>query len=268
MSPWLIGIAVFVAYQYYQKRVRRSQDQQALMNPKSLVVVFNGLSVSAGLVYLVTVNSTARFFCVLSAIIASVLVVYANYGVPKVSRSAIRQPMQEYFAKCMSGAEFPFLFFALMFTNDTTTQQLGLVPFGLVDYVSALLVIRRSLWFLGSHGTAAWKGISVWDRFFQPVWGRLNARTSSIVELSSLIEIVVGFWMIALILTPARQLMTCFVYWNFLRIRFLAPRSRPTHLAAWTKLDNKTRALQQSIPILQRPVAFMKNWFNPAVPQA
>ena len=271
MSPLLIGFAVFAAYQFYKRRYAvpsGATANAALFDPKSIVVALNGISVCAGVVYLLTVNSTARFFSIISAILASVLVIYANYGIPKVSRSAIRQPMQEYFSRCMSGAEFPFLFFALMFTNDAATQNLGLVPFGLADYVSTLLVIRRSVWFLGSHGNSAWKGISVWDRFFQPIWNHLNARTSSIIQLSSVVEIIIGFWMIILILTPARQLMTCFVYWNFLRIRYLAPRSRPAHVAAWNRLDEKTRPIQISIPLLARPIAFMKNWFNPAPHQA
>jgi hypothetical protein len=271
MYPILIAVALFAAYQFYKKRfgsTSAATTDKSLFNPKTLIVVLNGGSVCAGLVYLLTINSVARFLCIVSAILASIFVIYANYGLPNVSRNAIRQPMREYFSKCMSGAEFPFLFFALMFTNDITTQQLGLIPFGLADYLSALLVIRRSVWFLGSHGTAAWRGIAVWDRFFQPIWTRLSANSTSIIELSGLVEILLGFWMIVLVLTPARQLMTTFVYWNFLRIRFMAPRSRATHVAAWAKLDARTRNLQQSVPVLARPIAFMKNWFHPQVPQA
>ena len=233
------------------------------LNPKSLVVVLNGVSVVSGVIYLISFNSSARFFCILSAIAASVLVIYVNYGLPRVSRAAIRGPLQDYFGKCMSGAEFAFLFFCLMFTNDATSKQVGLIPFGLGDYVSAALIIRRCVWFLGSHGVVAWKGVSVWERFFLPTWTRLNARSNSIVEFSSLIEIGLGFWLILLVVTPARQIMICFVYWNFLRIRFLAPRSRASHQAAWSRVDTKTHSLRRSIPIIETPVSFMKHWFNP-----
>jgi hypothetical protein len=254
---------------YYKRKsgsVPNTESPTSGFNPKSLVVLLNGICVVAGSFYLVSANSSARFFSVVSAILASVLVILANYGLPKISRSAIRQPLQEYFARCMSGAELPFLFFSLMFTNDATSKQLGLIPLGLGDYISVVLIVRRSLWFLGSHGSVAWKGIGVWDRYFQPLWLRLNARTNSIVELASFIEILLGFWFIALLLTPARQLMVCFVYWNFLRIRYLVPRSRASHLTAWSRLDSATLKLRQSVPLLDKPIAFVKNWFNPPSP--
>jgi hypothetical protein len=267
MSPFLIAIGIAAAYLYFRRKGTQAPDaQSSRLSPKSLVVILNALSVVAGVFYLLTVNSSVRFASVLSSIIASLLVIFANYGVPKISRAAIRQPLQDYFGRCMSGAEFPFLFFSLMFVNDSTSQLLGIIPFGIADYVSAALIIRRSLWFVGSHGTTSWKGIGLWDRFFQPIWGRLNTHSGTILELASVAEILLGFWLILLVLTPARQLMVCFVYWNFLRIRYLAPRSRQAHIRAWAQLDKKTKNFQNAVPISARPIAFMKQWFNPTGP--
>lgn len=265
MSPWLLVIAGLVAYKYFKSRAGTNTgvtDASSALNPKTFVVVLNTTCVISGIIYMVTLNHATRFAAMASSICASVLVIITNYGLPKISRASIRQPLQEYLGKCMSGAEFSFLFFSLMFLNDTTSQVLGVFPLGACDFVSLILVVRRSLWFLGSHGSTSWRENPVWLRFFGPLWARLNNHTPFILEFTSLTEVLMGFWLILLVLTPARQLLVCFVYWNFLRIRYLAPRSRASHVAAWSKVNAKTQPLRQSLPLLEKPVGFVQRWFN------
>lgn len=265
MSPWLLVIAGLIAYKYFKSKTGPGSgvpDTSSILTAKTFVVVLNSTCVTSGIIYMVTLSHAARFAAMASSVSASVLVIITNYGVPKISRASIRQPLQEYLAKCMSGAEFSFLFFSLMFLNDTTSQMLGVFPLGVCDYVSTLLVVRRSLWFLGSHGSTTWSESPVWIRFFGPLWARLNSQTSFVLEMASLTEVLLGFWLILLVLTPARQLLVCFVYWNFLRIRYLAPRSRASHIAAWSKVDAKTQPLRQTVTLLEKPVAFMQRWFN------
>ena len=268
MSPWLFAIGAFLAFQIYKARKSStSASRDASSTPaalgKSVVVVMNTICFGSGAFYFITVSHGARFICMTSSVVGSLAVIYTNYGLPKVSRASIRAPLQEYFARCMHGAEFSFLFFTLLFMNDTTSQSLGVIPFGLADYVSTLLVVRRSLWFLGSHGSTAWTNVTAWTRIGQPLWTRLNARSANVIELTSVAEIIIGFWLLLLIITPARQLLVCFVYWNFLRIRYLAPRSKASHVAAWSRIDASTRTLRRSVPFLEKPVSFMQRWFNP-----
>ena len=263
MATWLIGVVVYLAYRFYKSRTSGAPTQSSsLFSPQTVAVALNTLCVLSGLAYLVTFNSTARFFCAISTIMSSVYVVVTNYGLPNVSRAAIRQPLQEWFARCMSGAEFPFLFFSLAFMSDNASQFGGVIPFGIADYASILLIVRRSVWFLGTHGAKAWASNRLWSRFGARVWTALKIKEGRIMELVNLTEIMIGFWLIVLVITPARQLMNVFVYWNYLRIRYMAPRSRPGHVMAWQKLDAKTKSIRASIPILDKPVGFLIRWFN------
>ena len=82
------------------------------------------------------------------------------------------------------------------------------------------------------------------------------------LEFCNLAEIAIGFWLILLIITPARQLMNIFVYWTYLRIKYMAPRSKPGHSAAWSRIDTMTTGLRASMPLLNKPVEFMVKWFH------
>ena len=264
MSPWLIVVAVFMAYRSYKSRkAPLTPSALSFLTPHMVPLLLNSVCAIAGLIYLVTFNSSARFYAAASAVISSLFIVGTNYGVPQVSRAAIRQPLQDYFARCMSGAEFPFLFFVLMFVNDYATQVYGsVIPFGLADYLVGVLMVRRSVWFLGSHGSKAWTGYAVWNRFGNRIWGLLKSREAKVLEFCNLAEIAIGFWLILLIITPARQLMNIFVYWTYLRIKYMAPRSKPGHSAAWSRIDTMTTGLRASMPLLNKPVEFMVKWFH------
>jgi hypothetical protein len=224
--------------------------------------MLNVVCACAGSVYFATFSSTARFVCVVSAIINAGYIIVTNYGLPKVSRNAIRQPLQEYFSRSMSGAEFPFLYFAMMFSSDSASQIGGVFPFGLADLVSVVLMVRRSVWFLGTHGSKAWAGNRVWESTGSRVWRTIKSQESRVMELVNLAEVLLGFWVVLLLFTPVRNFLTCFVYWTYLRIKYMAPRSRAAHQAAWGVLDRQTEWIQRLVPFLERPRAFMVRWFN------
>lgn len=266
MSPWLIALVIgYIAFRFYRTRnlsAAASAPSADLFNPSSIAVVLNLVCVSAGFSYFATLNSTARFVCVASTILNSGYIIITNYGVPQVSRNSIKQPLQEYFARSMSGAEFPFLYFAMTFSSDYATQAGGLFPLGLADIVSIGLIVRRSIWFLGTHGSKAWTGRTVWKSLGSRVWGALKANETRVMEVVNLTEIVMGFWVIILVFTPARNILTCFVYWTYLRIKYMAPRSRLAHQAAWSTIDKMTQRIQRSLPFIEKPKAFMVNWFN------
>lgn len=267
MSPWLIAIFLgYIAFRFYRSKYPLTTTATAtpgIMSPQSVAVLLNVVCVSAGLVYFVTFNSTSRFVCVLATILNSAYIIYTNYGLPQVSRQAIKQPLQEYFARSMSGAEFPFLYFTMMFTNDYASQVTGGVfPFGLADYVSIVLIVRRSIWFLGAQGTKAWAGNAVWRSFGSRMWSVLKSNETRVLEAVNMAEILLGFWVVLLVLTPARNILTCFVYWTYLRIKFMAPRSRAAHQAAWATIEKRTQKIQALVPFLEKPKAFLANWFN------
>ena len=230
------------------------------MKPENLAVIMNTTCLVAGLMYLFSFSSSARFLSVSSSLAASMYIVYTNYGIPQVSRQSIKVPMQEWFAKCMSGAEFPFLFFTLMFVNTTGP----LFPFGLADYLSVVLIVRRATWFLGVHGSRAWATNPVWLRSGSTVWQLIKSQESKVLACCNLLEVSLGFWYLLLLLTPSRRLMTTFVYWTYLRIRYMGPRSRPGQIVAWSTLDRATTGLRTTFPLADKPVQWGVAWFNKA----
>lgn len=260
MSPWLLAVLGLMAYKYWSKKRGGSIPS---VSPQTIPVILNSICVIAGLIYLVSFNPSGRFFCVVSAIVSSIYIIYTNYGLPKVSRAAIKVPLQEYVAQCLTGAEFPFLFFAMMFTNDYAYQVGGgIIPFGIADYLGILLILRRSLWFIGSHGSRAWVSNPVWGRYGNLAWALLKSRETAVMSFVNIAEIFIGLWMTLLVITPARQILNTFVYWNLLRIKYMAPRSRGSHIAAWSWFDAKTKGVRSAVPLLDKPVQIGVKWFN------
>ncbi len=266
MSPLIfIGLA-FIAYRFYKARYApagpNAAPSKSLVDPNVVAIVLNTVTTICGIIYLVTLNSGFRVFAVGAAAISSVFVVVMNYGLPQVSRQAIRVPLQEWFGRCLSGAEFPFLFFALMFIHDYASQ-VGWA-FGLADYVAVLILVRRSVWFLGTHASksSAVSNSRPWQMLGNPLWTFLKLKEPKVLEISTLAEVLIGFWLVLLVLTPARQLLNTFVYWTFLRVKYMAPRSRPGHLAAWQKIDARTKHIRVRIPAIERLVQFAVQWFN------
>ena len=260
MSPWLIAIFVFVAYKYIKsKRPQAFAGTSTWFKPENYAVILNVGSVVCGVWYLTTFNSVGRFACVAASAAASLYIVFTNYGLPRLSRQSIRAPLQEWFSKCMSGMEFPFLFFTLMFVNEHGS----LLPFGLANYVSVLLIVRRAVWFLGATWSKA--PSPLWLKLGHSLWLGIKSRESFILHACSVLEVLMGFWYVFLVVTPNRQLMTMFVYWTYLRIRYMAPRSRSAHLAAWTTIGAWVAPVRRAVPLLEKPIEWGVAWFNQGV---
>jgi hypothetical protein len=188
-----------------------------------------------------------------------------NYGMPKISRQAILQPIREWMIRAMSGTEFPSLFFSLMFLNPYATSLVGsVIPFGIGELIALLIIMRRAIWFIGNHGQKFWINSIFWNRFGFKFWQYMKRHESQVLHLSVMGEIFIGFWFIVLLFTPARQMLNIFVYWNFLRMRFMAPRSSPGHTAVWSQLAEATKSVRRSIPVLNKPIQMAVDWFNPA----
>jgi hypothetical protein len=254
MSIWLIG-GLFLAYRLYgvYKQRRSGTPPAGNRPPQSLIIILNVLSVITGFVYLFSFNYSIRFFSNLSAIASSLLVVYTNYGLPAVSRQSIKLPLMHWVQRAMAGAEFPFLFFCLMFLNPSAP---------VVDYAVTIVMLRRSIWQLGAHGTKAWAGTRLWEGFGKRGWMVCKSYENQILNFSTNLEIVIGFIFIVLLFTPMRQIVTLFVYWTFLRLKYQLPRSRASHSTAWGSIDQLTRGVRERVPFIGKFVDYGVKWFN------
>lgn len=194
----------------------------------------------------------------------------SNYGAPPLPQmsgfsmsnwrqmgQAALQQLAPWLQKAMSGVDFHWLFFVLIWMSAYPS-------------VWAILIIgRRSLWSVGSYcsnetlpETASWRESRVW-KMFAPTWAKLKAQEAQVLHYSTLAEILLGIWLVVSILMPWRQILPCILYWIFLRQRYQVPRSHEAHTKAWRQLGEKAQPLLQAVPFLQKPLDMAKGWFQP-----
>lgn len=157
---------------------------------------------------------------------------------------------QPFFQEVMSSKEFHFLFFALIF---------------LTAYPSVLVLCilgRRALFVLCTLAPKYAANSRVW-RWFEPRWQQIRQQEKAIVFYSTLAEVGLGFWLVVQMAMPSRQIMTTFVYWNYLKIRYQSPQSSALHSTAWAFLHTKAEPLFRTFPFLNTPLSYAKNWFKP-----
>lgn len=191
--------------------------------------------------------------------ISSIFTLTGNYGPPPTPQGlSIKAPresfqkfsvqLQPWLQKATMSADFPWLFFSLIFLTAYPTLW-------------ALAILgRRSLWSVCTV-CARDHPESRLFKLFASTWQKLKAREAEVLDKSALAEVMLGLWLVVSIALPTRQILTCFLYWNYLRIRFQVPRSKPAHTKAWMLLEQKTGFLWKIGPLCKlRDLAV--GWFT------
>lgn len=193
-----------------------------------------------------------------SNIITAGMTIKANFGTPPMpqamSIAAIKETMvvmQPWLQKAMLSPDFHFLFFSLIFV----TAYPSIFPLA--------ILARRSLWSVGTHCSKnAEDGGRLWERF-KPTWEKLKAKEPEVLHYSAVAEIMLAFWLTGSLLLPTRSILTCFLYWNYLKTRYASPRSQAFHAKAWRQLEQKASPVFKMAPFLQKPIDMAKAWFQP-----
>lgn len=227
------------------------------------------VTVIAGVLYVLPVEfiglgGVKKLFwlsCMWSTVTSCMLTLGANYGSPPFPEnfqiSNWRQGMQEVSVKlqpwlqqAMTSADFPVLFFALIFLAAHPT-------------IWVLLILgRRSLWSVCTVCAKEYPNNRLW-KMFEPRWNGLKAQNNQILEYSAFAEVGLGLWLTVALFLPMRQILTCILYWNYLKMRFQMPRSNPQHAKAWGMIGQRVDPLFKALPILNKPLDMAKNWFKP-----
>jgi hypothetical protein len=190
------------------------------------------------------------------------LTLKANYGIPPMpenfSFSNFKQSFQQFSIKLQpwlmkvnSSADFQMLFFSLIFLTAYPS-------------VWVLVIIgRRALWCACTDCAKNRPNARLW-LMFAPTWEKLKAQNAKVLEYSSMAEILLGFWLVISIFLPMRQILTCILYWNYVRMRYQGQRSAEGQLKAWKQLAvtaGPVLKIIESTP-LRKGLDFAKNWFN------
>lgn len=236
------------------------------MPPNKMSVYGHGITLAAALVYIVPlqfvglaiVKRPSYLLSMWSTVLTCILVIKANNGPPpmpqEMSFSCLKQhmvTMQPWLQQAAASVDFQFLFFSLIFL---TAQPSIWVLF---------ILGRRSLWAVCKFCAKSPPDSMLW-RSFAPYWAKLQAQEAQVLLYSALAEVALGIWLtVALLLPGHRQILTCFLYWNYLKMRYQVPRSHEQHLKAWKMLEQRVRPVLQAVPILEKPIDMAKGWFAP-----
>lgn len=198
--------------------------------------------------------------------LASLMTLKGNYGAPPFPEnlslggglSGIKQGFQEFSMKlqpylqekAMPSPDFHFLFFSLIFLAAHPSVWV------------VLILGRRSLWSVCTKCSKDHKENRFW-LMFAPTWEKLQKQNAQVLDYSALAEVLMGLWLTVALFLPMRQILTCILYWNYLKMRYQVPRSHPTHLKAWQMMFQRVAPLFKAIPLLNKPLDMAKGWFQP-----
>lgn len=261
---WLLLVATGL-FVFRKQVAQRFGPLLPSASPQKLVFYGQLVTVGAALLYifpleligLSVLKRIAYLASLWSTVITSMLAIKANYGVPAIPENisfsnwrVAAEALQPWLQKAMTGVDFHFLFFALIFLTAYPS-------------IPALLIIgRHRLWAVCTYCSKNLPQNKLWLRF-TPVWAKLKAKEPQVLAYAAMGEIMLALWLTVSLLMPSRQILTCILYWNCLKTRYQVPRSHELHAQAWKKLGAQAEPLFKALPILRKPVDLAKGWFQP-----
>lgn len=102
---------------------------------------------------------------------------------------------------------------------------------------------------------------SLWRQYGLPFHNQLFANLAYAQQANAGAEIVTGFLLLLLLLTPSRNILQTFLYWQILRVRYWSPDCMACHRQAWGTLAQMTQPVFDSAPFLKTPVGYIRQWF-------
>jgi len=222
---------------------------KGIISPNTLALALHSLCALTSLSALFGaefVGIPVKFPSFLVCLLSSVVTIITNYGAPNMSDYSV------WLSNVAQSADFPFFMISMIFIAKSN---------GLADYIALLIIARRSLWFVATHLNKSQAESRLW-KFVQPTWQVAKSIEDKVLLMSATCEIMIAFWLTLLLLTPQRQFLSVFVYWNFLRMRYQAPRSHGHHERAWAVIGDKAEPALRRLGPLAGGLEKIKRWFT------
>jgi len=252
-------------------RLRPLQAFFAISNPNRAVFYGNLATLVAAAVATAPVEfiglralkRPAYLLSIWGAIATAMYTIKTNYGMPpvpamqgnlslsnwkQIATQAV-QTLQPWMLKARLSKDLPFLYFALIFAMAYPSL------------LAPLILGRRALWFVCTKCPTEFPENRLW-KYFEPVWRWLKSREKEVLLYSSLAEIFLGIWLAVSLLLPSRQLLSTFMYWNYLKMRYQGQSSREVHDQAWRQMGQNIEPLFKVAPFLNKPLGYVKGWFQ------
>ncbi|KAK9809760.1 hypothetical protein WJX73_003583 [Symbiochloris irregularis] len=182
--------------------------------------------------------------------------VYLKHGLPKLRPfpAALKQWAQP----VTTSHDFQYTMLSLLFIGSKPIALVLMPPTVLALYhVSAYLSQVDSI-------RTSWP----WRKYGARMHAWMAANQRQALLYNACAEIGTAFVSVLALLSPPRNFLVPFFVFNFLRMRYWSPESASYHRQAWSMVNQRAGFILQYVPILQRPVDWVQNWFLSAPGQS
>ena len=156
--------------------------------------------------------------------------------------------------------DFQMLFFSLIWISVGASG-------GLASLVVCLILGRRAVWSVAAVATVALPENAIWLRL-KPHWESIKANQDNILQYMTFLEIGLGFLLIVKLFFPSRLLLSTFLQWQFLKMRYMtemqAKGGKGRHITTWGLVDTRTRPYLDKVPMVAPVINYAKKWFTAA----
>eukprot|EP00252_Welwitschia_mirabilis_P011467 TRINITY_DN25721_c0_g1_i1.p1 TRINITY_DN25721_c0_g1~~TRINITY_DN25721_c0_g1_i1.p1 ORF type:complete len:341 (+),score=30.07 TRINITY_DN25721_c0_g1_i1:251-1273(+) len=175
--------------------------------------------------------------------------IYSQYGKP---RAWNLQAIQLWLQSLVSTKDFVYFLYCFVFFSSPMPIKFALVS-----------VVCRSLEFVAKFLRRNFSSANIYRKYLEDACLWIDANTTSLNILSSNCEIMLGFLLIALLLTRQRNLVQVFMYWQLLKLMYRMPNMSSYHHSAWVKLGSQVNpVVHRHLPFLRSPLSFIQRWFQ------
>ncbi|GAX77857.1 hypothetical protein CEUSTIGMA_g5299.t1 [Chlamydomonas eustigma] len=153
--------------------------------------------------------------------------------------------------QAMSSTDFFYGMCAFSFGGLRSSVTLAMAPLLIVS-------VRQSLQYAAKKFSTS----AFWQILGSKAYAWISSRSALLDTATTWCEVALGFLVVGLLITPNRNFMLVFFYWNMLKMRFLTPESSAAHRQVWYQLDNYTKSYRANFPYVNPVIQWVQNWFN------
>lgn len=160
------------------------------------------------------------------------------------------QALQGFAQNAMTSNEFFYAMTSMSCLSLKAPLTLAMVP--------GIVIAFRSL---AAHASRTLNSNPLYQRFAASLVAAVLAKGHVLDQTVTFAEIALMFYLIAMLITPSRNILMLFFYFNMLKTRYVAPDSSANHVAVWSKIDEITLPYRQKAPIVEQGIQMLKQYF-------
>ncbi|KAH6832173.1 dihydroflavonol 4-reductase/flavanone protein [Perilla frutescens var. hirtella] len=179
---------------------------------------------------------------------SSIYSLYSLYGKP---RAWNLPALQMWFQTVVVTKDFIYSIYCLSFITSHLCLKFALVP-----------ILCRALEHVAKFLRRNFSSSTLYRKYLEEACVWVESNTTTLGIMSSQSEIGTGFLLIISLLSPQRNIIQAFMYWQLLKLMYQAPATAGYHQSAWAKIGRTTIPLiQRYAPFLNTPISAVQKWW-------